>query len=199
MDRPATLVGTTGSSTATTAPAPAADRQLRAEEPGRSLAGVLSHAWLTHAATAMGEQAVCARRSARARSCSFGHPRLRAQQKMIVSEFEAAGRELGSALLPLLFLACFSGRLQHTQQALGDFLLQEILPELAERLIELGVAIVRRGPGHWRGLAFLGQRAISRDCRARLIPRPFDHITADGVKHVGQRGATACSDSVRGL
>jgi hypothetical protein len=80
----------------------------------------------------------------------------------------------GSALLPLLFLACFSGRLQHTQQALGDFLLQEILPELTQRLIELGVTIVRRGPGHRRGLAILGQGAISRDCRARLVLPPFD-------------------------
>jgi hypothetical protein len=29
-------------------------------------------------------------------------------------------------------------------------------------LVELGVAILRSGPNHWRWLAIVGQRAISR-------------------------------------
>ena len=94
MDRPATLVGTTGSSTATTAPAPTADSQLRAEA-GRDAPRPAFFPMLgSHMQQPPWESRRCARAGLLARWCSFGHPRLRAQQKMIVSEVEAAGREL---------------------------------------------------------------------------------------------------------
>ena len=200
MDRPATLVGTPGPSTVTTARL-IADSLPALSRPGRSPAGVLSHAGL----------ATCRDRQRdhrgtpqvrRARSSPSGRStRLQADDHSDEEGIETKRRTgpAGSALLPLVLLACFSGRVQHTQQALGDFLIQEILPELAQRLIELGVAIVRRGPDHWRGLAILGQRAISRDCRARLILRPFDHKTTDVVKHGGHARRNSLLRSVRGL
>jgi hypothetical protein len=73
--------------------------------------------------------------------------------------------------LLLGLLVCLAHRAQHAQQALGHFLLQEIVPELAQGLIELRVAILPCRPDYWLGLAILGQEhsrmTVGLDCSSR--------------------------------
>ena len=88
-----------------------------------------------------------------------------------------------SALFRLGSLVWSPCRAQHAQEALRDFLLQEVLPELTQRRIQLGVAVRGCGPVHWLGLAILGQRALSLDSHAGRILLTSVHMTIDVVNH----------------
>ena len=89
--------------------------------------------------------------------------------------------------MPLGLLVCLARRPQHAQQALRHLLLQEIVPELAQRLIELSVAIRPCRPDHWLGLAILGQEhsrvTVGLDCASRgsITGRPTVLSMADIV------------------
>lgn len=83
----------------------------------------------------------------------------------------------GSGFLPAALFVARADRAQHAQQAFRHLLVQKLVAELAQRLVELRVAVGGHGPDHGFGLVVLGQRAVSRRCLGH-VSVASDHMAA---------------------